>query len=164
MRELVPVALECIAKAAEDLSEAEVARAKAQMKVWLLMALESSSRVRSRSRGRCLAFGRVLTRDEILQKVDNLTVAEDPRRGCCGLALGADRCRGRAGEQGSYARSCARVPRTDLRGGIGLALFRLGVPSEIEQSGPRRGRAICARLKRATMRPGRSSAKRAVPF
>ena len=38
--ELMPVALDCLGQAAQNLSEAEVERAKAQMKVSLLAALE----------------------------------------------------------------------------------------------------------------------------
>ena len=44
--ELMRVVVDEIAQAAEDLTEAEVARAKAQMKAGLLMALESSRRAR----------------------------------------------------------------------------------------------------------------------
>ena len=41
--DLMPVALDCLAEATENLTEAEVSRAKAQLKVSLLTALESSS-------------------------------------------------------------------------------------------------------------------------
>ena len=48
--ELMPVALDCLGEAAQDLSEAEVERAKAQMKVSLLAALESLGRPRRADR------------------------------------------------------------------------------------------------------------------
>lgn len=74
--ELMPVALECIAAAAHDLSEAEIQRAKAQMKVSVLTALESPSARAEQIARQMLAFGRVLTREEIVEKIDRLTVAE----------------------------------------------------------------------------------------
>jgi predicted Zn-dependent peptidase len=73
VRELIPVALECLAQAAQDLSDAEIDRAKAQMKVSLLTALESATARSEQIARQMMAFGRVLTRDEILQKIDQLT-------------------------------------------------------------------------------------------
>jgi predicted Zn-dependent peptidase len=77
--ELVPVMLDEIAATAEAPREAEIARAKAQMKAGLLMALESSA-VRAEQLARhVLIFGRPLGLDEIVAKVDAVTV-EDVRR------------------------------------------------------------------------------------
>jgi predicted Zn-dependent peptidase len=77
--ELVPVMLDEIAATAEAPREAEIARAKAQMKAGLLMALESSS-VRAEQLARhMLIFGRPLGLDEIVAKVDAVS-AEDVRR------------------------------------------------------------------------------------
>ncbi|MEJ0051494.1 MAG: pitrilysin family protein [Methylovirgula sp.] len=85
VRELVPVALECLAKAAEDLSEAEIDRAKAQMKVSQLTALESSTARSEQIARQILAYGRVLSRDEILARIDNLTVSEIRAAGAAAL-------------------------------------------------------------------------------
>jgi predicted Zn-dependent peptidase len=85
VRELVPVALECLAKAAEDLSEAEIDRAKAQMKVSQLTALESATARSEQIARQILAYGRVLTRDEILARIDNLTVNEIRAAGAAAL-------------------------------------------------------------------------------
>jgi predicted Zn-dependent peptidase len=74
--ELMPVALDCLGQAAQDLTEAEVQRAKAQMKVSLLTALESSSARAEQIARQLLAFGRVLTRDEIISRIDRLSVAD----------------------------------------------------------------------------------------
>jgi predicted Zn-dependent peptidase len=77
--ELVPVVLDEIAAAAEAPGEAEIARAKAQMKAGLLMALESSA-VRAEQLARhVLIFGRPLGLDEIVARVDAVT-ADDVRR------------------------------------------------------------------------------------
>ncbi|HMN74182.1 MAG TPA: pitrilysin family protein, partial [Rhodoblastus sp.] len=74
--ELAHVAMDCIAAAVEDLSETELRRAKAQAKVSLLAALESSpSRVSQIARQTAI-FGRVLARSEIIGEIDGLTLAD----------------------------------------------------------------------------------------
>lgn len=74
--ELMPVALDCLGAAAQTLSEAEVRRAKAQMKVSLLGALESPAARAEQIARQVIAFGRVLSREEIIEKIDNLDVAQ----------------------------------------------------------------------------------------
>ena len=73
--ELVRVAIDQIAIATETLNEAEVARAKAQMKAGLLMALESSEARLGQIARQMLAYGRPIPLDEIVAKVDAVTVA-----------------------------------------------------------------------------------------
>jgi predicted Zn-dependent peptidase len=85
VRELIPVALECLAQAAQDLSDAEIDRAKAQMKVSLLTALESATARSEQIARQIMAFGRVLTRDEILQRIDGLTTTEIRLAGAAAL-------------------------------------------------------------------------------
>jgi predicted Zn-dependent peptidase len=72
--ELMPIALDCVAAAVHDLSEAEIHRAKAQMKVSILTALESPMARAEQIARQMLAFGRVLSRQEIVEKIDALTV------------------------------------------------------------------------------------------
>jgi predicted Zn-dependent peptidase len=68
--------LDCLAQATQSLDEAELARAKAQMKVSLLTALESSS-ARAEQIARQLAvFGRVIPRADIIGRIDALTIDE----------------------------------------------------------------------------------------
>ena len=68
--------LDCLAEAAHGLDEAEALRAKAQMKVSLLTALESSS-ARAEQIARQLAFfGRVIPRSEIIERIDALSLEE----------------------------------------------------------------------------------------
>jgi len=79
--ELMPVALDCMGQAAQDLTEVEVHRAKAQMKVSLLTALESSSARAEQIARQVMAYGRVLTREEIITKIDDLSLDHVRRAG-----------------------------------------------------------------------------------
>ena len=72
--ELMRVAIDQIAIATETLNETEVARAKAQMKASLLMALESSEARLGQIARQMLAYGRPIPLDEIVAKVDAVTV------------------------------------------------------------------------------------------
>jgi len=73
--ELMRVVIDQIAAATETLNETEVARAKAQMKASLLMALESSEARLGQIARQMLAYGRPIPLDEIVAKVDAVTVA-----------------------------------------------------------------------------------------
>jgi predicted Zn-dependent peptidase len=73
--ELMRVAIDQIAIATETLNDTEVARAKAQMKAGLLMALESSEARLGQIARQMLAYGRPIPLDEIVGKVDAVTVA-----------------------------------------------------------------------------------------
>ncbi|HML07501.1 MAG TPA: pitrilysin family protein [Xanthobacteraceae bacterium] len=72
--ELMRLIVDEIAGCAETISEPEVARAKAQMKVGLLMALESSgARVEQLAR-QMIAWGRPIPLGELVAKVEAVTV------------------------------------------------------------------------------------------
>ena len=86
--ELMPVALDCMGQATRDLTQAELQRAKAQMKVSLLAALESSSARAEQIARQVLAFGRELTREEIIGKIDAIGL-EDVRAAGIGLMRSA---------------------------------------------------------------------------
>ncbi len=73
--ELMRVAIDQITIATETLNDTEVARAKAQMKAGLLMALESSEARLGQIARQMLAYGRPIPLDEIVAKVDAVTVA-----------------------------------------------------------------------------------------
>ena len=72
--ELMRVTIDEIGNATETLNEAEIARAKAQMKAGLLMALESSEARLGQIARQMLAYGRPIPLDEIVAKVDAVTV------------------------------------------------------------------------------------------
>ena len=72
--ELMRVVIDQIANATETLNETEVNRAKAQMKAGLLMALESSEARVGQLARQMLAYGRPIPLDEIVAKVDAVTV------------------------------------------------------------------------------------------
>ncbi len=86
--ELMRVVVDQIATAAEQLTEAEVARAKAQMKAGLLMALESSGARAEQLARQMIAFGRVIPLEEIVAKVDAVTVASARAAGSALIARG----------------------------------------------------------------------------
>jgi predicted Zn-dependent peptidase len=72
--ELADVALDILTQAADDASDREVARARAQMKAGLLMALESSaSRIEQLTR-HIFVHGRPLEVDEMVARIDAVTV------------------------------------------------------------------------------------------
>jgi predicted Zn-dependent peptidase len=74
VRELMDVTLACMAQATRDISEIELIRAKAQMKVALLTALETPGGRIERIARQLLSWGRVVASEEIVRKVDALEV------------------------------------------------------------------------------------------
>lgn len=71
--EFLDVTLACMRQATLDISEAEMQRAKAQMKVALLAALETPGGRIERMARQLLSWGRVISSNEIVRKVDALT-------------------------------------------------------------------------------------------
>ena len=74
VNELMRVAIEETSRAADGITEAEVDKAKAQMKVGLLMALESSGARARQLANQILIYGRPIPLTEIVAKVENVTV------------------------------------------------------------------------------------------
>jgi len=72
--ELMRAVIDQIGNATETLNDTEVRRAKAQMKAGLLMALESSEARVGQLARQMLAYGRPIPVDEIVAKVDAVTV------------------------------------------------------------------------------------------
>jgi predicted Zn-dependent peptidase len=81
--EMMEVIVDVINDAVETLTEAEVARAKAQMKAGLLMALESCSSRAEQLARHILAYGRPLTVEELVARIDAVSVesTRDAARG-----------------------------------------------------------------------------------
>ena len=77
--DLVAVALDELARATADLEEAEIRRAKALMKVGMLSGLESSPARAERAARQTILFGRVIPLEEVLVRIDELSV-DDVRR------------------------------------------------------------------------------------
>lgn len=86
--ELMRLIVEEIANTAETLSEAEIARAKAQMKAGLLMALESSGDRISQLARQLIVYGRPIATDELVAKVEAVSVASARAAGRTLLASG----------------------------------------------------------------------------
>jgi predicted Zn-dependent peptidase len=72
--EMMEVVVDIIGDAVETLTDAEVARAKAQMKAGLLMALESCSSRAEQLARHILAYGRPQTLQEMVAKIDAVSV------------------------------------------------------------------------------------------
>jgi predicted Zn-dependent peptidase len=72
--ELMQVVVDQIADATVNLQDSEIARAKAQMKAGLLMALESSGARAEQLARQILAYGRPIPLEEIVAKIDAVTV------------------------------------------------------------------------------------------
>ncbi len=70
---LVEVTLGCLREAADTVDTAELARAKAQLKVALLSALETPGGRIERTARQLLAWGRVIPAAEVIAKVDAVT-------------------------------------------------------------------------------------------
>ncbi|CAA2103010.1 putative zinc protease [Methylobacterium bullatum] len=88
LAELVDVTLAATAKAARDADSVEVARAKAQVKVALLSALETPGGRIERNARQMLAWGRVIPPQEVIAKIDAVTV-DDVRAAGSRLLSGA---------------------------------------------------------------------------
>ncbi|MDR6952803.1 putative Zn-dependent peptidase [Ancylobacter sp. 3268] len=95
--ELVNVVVDEIGETVETLTEAELARSKAQAKVGLLAALESSGARADQLARQMLAFGRPIPLEEIVAKVEAVTL-EDARAAGRRLLAG-----GKAGTRPTFA-------------------------------------------------------------
>lgn len=74
--ELTQITMDELKRAADDMSEAEVARARAQIKAGMLMGLESPSSRAERIARLLAIYGRVPDVDEAVAKIDAVTVAD----------------------------------------------------------------------------------------
>lgn len=76
VKELVKVSIDALAEAAHNLSANDMARAKAQTKVGLLTALESSSARAEQIARQTMVFDRVIPRQEMIDRIDGLSLAQ----------------------------------------------------------------------------------------
>ncbi|MDB5617130.1 pitrilysin family protein [Tardiphaga sp.] len=72
--EMMEVIVDVINESVETLTDAEINRAKAQMKAGLLMALESCSSRAEQLARHMLAYGRPLTVEELVARIDDVSV------------------------------------------------------------------------------------------
>jgi predicted Zn-dependent peptidase len=84
--DLMAAALDCLSEAAERLGEDEVGRAKAQMKVSTLTALESPSARAQQLARQVFAYGRPLTLEEVTARIDAIAVDDARKAGAAMLA------------------------------------------------------------------------------
>lgn len=76
IRELADVTVDEMKRAADDMSEAELARARAQIKAGMLMGLESPSNRAERLVRMLQVFGRVSPIEETVERIDAVSVAD----------------------------------------------------------------------------------------
>jgi predicted Zn-dependent peptidase len=86
VKELMKVVVDETAAAAGTITEAEVNRAKAQIKVSLLMALESSGARARQLANQILVYGRPLPIEEMVARIENVTVASTRAAGAALMA------------------------------------------------------------------------------
>ncbi|MCC6779812.1 MAG: insulinase family protein [Hyphomicrobiales bacterium] len=86
--ELMRVVVDEINTASETINEAEIARAKAQMKAGLLMALESSSARAEQLARQMMAWGRPIPLDELVGKIEAVSVESARQAGRALIARG----------------------------------------------------------------------------
>jgi predicted Zn-dependent peptidase len=77
--ELIPVTLTELQKVQEGVTEAELARARAQVKAGLLMSLESTGSRCEQLARQIQVFGRVIPTGETVQRIEGVTAAEVSR-------------------------------------------------------------------------------------
>ena len=77
--ELVPVTLDELQKVQRDVNEAELARARAQVKASLLMSLESTGSRCEQLARQMQVFGRVITTAETVAKINAVTIPDIQR-------------------------------------------------------------------------------------
>ena len=86
--ELMRLVVDEIANAAETISEVEIARAKAQMKAGLLMALESSGERIGQLARQMIVWGRPIPLAEVVEKIEAVTVESARAAGQALIARG----------------------------------------------------------------------------
>ena len=86
LAQLVEVTLDCALQASRDADESELARAKAQLKVALLAALETPGGRIERNARQLLAWDRVIPSEEVVARVDAVTIEEVRGAGAAILA------------------------------------------------------------------------------
>jgi predicted Zn-dependent peptidase len=86
--ELMRVVVGELTNAADSITEAEISRAKAQMKAGLLMALESSSARTEQLARQMFAWGRPIPLDELVARIEGVTVESARAAGRALIARG----------------------------------------------------------------------------
>ena len=95
--------------ASEAPAEAEVARAKAQMKAGMLMGLESSSARAEYQARQLLLFNRLIETEEVIRRIDAVT-PEMVRALAAKLITSSESNRGGCGSRAQECRLCPRWP------------------------------------------------------
>jgi len=76
VEELMPVLIDELGRAADDIGEKELSRARAQLRAGLLMTLESPAARAGQLARQLLLFGRVISPEELVERIEAITVAD----------------------------------------------------------------------------------------
>jgi predicted Zn-dependent peptidase len=76
VNELMPVVIGELERAAHDIGEKELLRARAQLRAGLLMTLESPSARAGQIARQLLLFGRVIPTQELVEKIESITIED----------------------------------------------------------------------------------------
>ena len=157
--ELMPVTLEELRKVQTEVTEAELARARAQVKASLLMSLESTGSRCEQLARQMQVFGRVVPTAETVAKINAVTTADvQPGRGAAvprRADAGDDWARRAGADAGDDRGEAGGVKSVD--GGLSLAkLVRMLVCPQSMSTLPRASCRVCStrrwRVKRSLSR------------
>ena len=156
--EVVAASLDCLAQAAHSLEEGEIRRARAQMKVSLLTALDSPAARAQQLARQMQIYGRPLSLDEMIARVDAISADDVRKTGAAMLKIVAHRRNDRRCRQGSPPGPVAEA----LKGGKSDGAIRLDTIGQSRAASAWR-RALSASGDARISPPGRSSGRRAAP-
>lgn len=74
MQELLPVILDELKRASDDISQAELDRARAQVRAGLMMSMESPTARAGQIARQLLLFGRQIPNDELMERLNALSI------------------------------------------------------------------------------------------
>jgi predicted Zn-dependent peptidase len=76
VEELMPVLIDELGRAADDIGEKELGRARAQLRAGLLMTLESPAARAGQLARQLLLFGRVISPEELIERIEAIGIAD----------------------------------------------------------------------------------------
>ena len=76
VEELMPVLIDELGRAVDDIGEKELNRARAQLRAGLLMTLESPAARAGQLARQLLLFGRVISPEELVERIEAITIAD----------------------------------------------------------------------------------------
>ena len=161
--ELMPVMLGELERAAHDIDERELDRARAQLRAGLLMTLESPAARAGQLARQILLFGRPIPIEELVAKIEAISVgAVRDLAGAIITGSAPTIAAGRPGERHDEPRQASPTgsAHASWRTGPPWRFFVRSRPTTLTRPSAATA-SCCARRRSATIRNGRGSARRA---